>query len=156
MAADDARRQELTRLVMAAKPASFWLDSRDAPAVRAPLRGEASCDLAVVGGGFGGLWAALLAKEANPGRSVVLIEGSRIGWAASGRNGGFCDASLTHGAANGRERFPAGSTATSLSVRLPRAIGSRQWIVPLVEATAVRSARWFPKTSIASAGSPKW
>jgi glycine/D-amino acid oxidase-like deaminating enzyme len=61
----------------------------------------------VVGGGFGGLWAALLAKEANPGRSVVLIEGSRIGWAASGRNGGFCDASLTHGAANGRERFPA-------------------------------------------------
>ena len=82
MAAEDARRQELTRLVMAAKPASFWLDSRDAPAVRAPLRGEASCDLAVVGGGFGGLWAALLAKEANPGRSVVLIEGSRIGWAA--------------------------------------------------------------------------
>jgi glycine/D-amino acid oxidase-like deaminating enzyme len=107
MAAEDARRQELTRLVMAAKPASFWLDSRDAPAVRAPLRGGASCDLAVVGGGFGGLWAALLAKEANPGRSVVLIEGSRIGWAASGRNGGFCDASLTHGAANGRERFPA-------------------------------------------------
>jgi glycine/D-amino acid oxidase-like deaminating enzyme len=36
---------------------------------------------------------------------VVLIEGHRIGWAASGRNGGFCDASLTHGAANGRERF---------------------------------------------------
>src|SRR5581483_3040522 len=77
------------------------------PAVRAPLRGEVSCDLAVVGGGFGGLWAALLAKEANPGRSVVLIEGSRIGWAASGRNGGFCEASLTHGADNGRERFPA-------------------------------------------------
>src|SRR6185437_16097362 len=104
---EDARRQELTRLVMAAQPTSFWLDSRDAPAVRAPLRGEVACDLAVVGGGFGGLWAALLAKEANPGRSVVLIEGSRIGWAASGRNGGFCDASLTHGAANGRERFPA-------------------------------------------------
>jgi glycine/D-amino acid oxidase-like deaminating enzyme len=53
------------------------------------------------------LWTALLAKEANPGRSVVVIEGNRVGWAASGRNGGFCDASLTHGAANGRERFPA-------------------------------------------------
>src|SRR5262249_903699 len=71
-----------------------------------PLRGEVACDLAVVGGGFGGLWAALLAKEANPGRSVVLIEGSRIGWAASGRNGGFCDASLTHGPDKGRGRFP--------------------------------------------------
>ena len=98
--------EELTRLVMAARPASFWLDRPDAPRAREPLRGEVACDLAVVGGGFGGLWAALLAKEANPGRSVVLIEGNRIGWAASGRNGGFCDASLTHGAANGRERFP--------------------------------------------------
>jgi glycine/D-amino acid oxidase-like deaminating enzyme len=38
---------------------------------------------------------------------VVLAEGNRVGWAASGRNGGFCDASLTHGAANGRERFGA-------------------------------------------------
>ena len=72
-----------------------------------PLRGDAACDLAVIGGGFSGLWTALLAKEANPGRSVMLIEGNRIGWAASGRNGGFCDASLTHGADNGRERFPA-------------------------------------------------
>ena len=61
----------------------------------------------MIGGGFSGLWTALLAKEANPGRSVVLIEGNRVGWAASGRNGGFCDASLTHGADNGRERFPA-------------------------------------------------
>ncbi len=103
----EGRQEELTRLVMAAKPAPFWLDRPDAPPVREPLRGEAGCDLAVVGGGFGGLWAALLAKEANPGRSVVLIEGNRIGWAASGRNGGFCDASLTHGTANGLERFPA-------------------------------------------------
>ena len=53
MGAEDARRQELTRLVMAAQPTSFWLDSRDAPAVREPLRGEVACDLAVVGGGFG-------------------------------------------------------------------------------------------------------
>ena len=101
----DARREELTRLVMAAEPAPFWLDRPDAPAAREPLRGDLACDLAVIGGGFSGLWAALLAKEANPGRSVVLIEGHRVGWAASGRNGGFCDASLTHGAVNGRERF---------------------------------------------------
>ena len=91
--------EELTRLVMAARPASFWLDRPDAPRAREPLRGEVACDLAVVGGGFAGLWAALLAKEADPGRSVVLIEGNRrSARAASGRNGGFCDASLTHGA----------------------------------------------------------
>src|SRR6202022_4715596 len=103
----DARREELIRLVTAAKPAPFWLDQPGAPPARAAMCGDVACDLAVVGGGFTGLWAALLAKEANPGRSVVLIEGSRVGWAASGRNGGFCDASLTHGSANGRERFPA-------------------------------------------------
>ena len=102
-----APHQELTRLVMAAKPAPFWLDQPDRPAARPPVRGELTCDLVVIGGGFSGLWTALLAKEANPGRSVVLIEGNRIGSAASGRNGGFCDASLTHGAENGRERFPA-------------------------------------------------
>jgi glycine/D-amino acid oxidase-like deaminating enzyme len=107
MAADDARREELTQLVMAAEPRPFWLDRPDAPPAREPLRGEVACDLVVVGGGFTGLWTALLAKEANPGRSVVLVEGQRVGWAASGRNGGFCEASLTHGADNGRERFGA-------------------------------------------------
>jgi glycine/D-amino acid oxidase-like deaminating enzyme len=101
------REEQLSRLVMAAKPRPFWLDQPGAPPARNPLRGEAAADLVVIGGGFTGLWTALLAKESEPERSVVLVEGHRVGWAASGRNGGFCDASLTHGAANGRERFPA-------------------------------------------------
>ena len=42
----------------------------------------------MIGGGFTGLWTALLAKEFDPERSVVLVEGNRVGWAASGRNGG--------------------------------------------------------------------
>jgi glycine/D-amino acid oxidase-like deaminating enzyme len=94
-------------LVAAAKPAPYWLDQPDAPPAADPLAGQVSCDLAVVGGGFSGLWTALLAKELYPDRSVVLLEGNRIGWAASGRNGGFCEASLTHGEANGLARFPA-------------------------------------------------
>ena len=98
---------DLARLVLAAEPKPFWLDRPDAPPVRGSLSGEVACDLAVIGGGFSGLWTALLAKEADPERSVVLVEGNRLGWAASGRNGGFCEASLTHGAANGQERFPA-------------------------------------------------
>jgi glycine/D-amino acid oxidase-like deaminating enzyme len=102
-----ARDSELAGLVVAAEPRPFWLDRPDAPPARAPLRGEVACDLAVIGGGFSGLWTALLAKEADPERAVVLVEGRQVGWAASGRNGGFCEASLTHGAANGRERFPA-------------------------------------------------
>jgi glycine/D-amino acid oxidase-like deaminating enzyme len=70
------------------------------------LRGDVRADLAVVGGGFSGLWTALLAKERDPGRDVVLLEAGTVGWAASGRNGGFCTASLTHGSANGLARWP--------------------------------------------------
>lgn len=71
------------------------------------LPGMMSCDLLVVGGGYTGLWTALHAAERNPGSRIVLIESERVGWAASGRNGGFVDPSLTHGAANGKARWPA-------------------------------------------------
>jgi glycine/D-amino acid oxidase-like deaminating enzyme len=84
----------------------FWLDRPDRPHPRAALPGPARADLLVVGGGLTGLWAALLALEERPGRDVVVLEGSRLGWAASGRNGGFCAASLTHGLANGLRRWP--------------------------------------------------
>jgi glycine/D-amino acid oxidase-like deaminating enzyme len=60
----------------------------------------------VVGGGFTGLWAALLALEEDPGRQVVVLEGARLAWAATGRNGGFCSSSLTHGVGNGLARWP--------------------------------------------------
>ena len=52
----------------------FWLDSADAPAVAPQLIGRAETDLLIVGGGFTGLWAAILAKEADPEREVMLIE----------------------------------------------------------------------------------
>lgn len=84
----------------------LWLDAPDRPEARPALDGELRCDLAVVGGGFTGLWAALLALEEDPAREVVVIEGARLGWAASGRNGGFCAASLTHGLGNGLARWP--------------------------------------------------
>jgi glycine/D-amino acid oxidase-like deaminating enzyme len=87
-------------------PKPFWLDDRGAPAACEPLSSDTRCDLAVVGGGYTGLWTALLAKEANPDRDVVLLEGRTVGWAASGRNGGFAAASLTHGTENGMARYP--------------------------------------------------
>ncbi len=89
-----------------ATPLSFWLDDPTAPEPAAPLVGPTTADLVVVGGGYTGLWAALLAKEDDPSTDVVVLEGDRCGWAASGRNGGFCAASLTHGLANGIDRFP--------------------------------------------------
>ena len=60
----------------------------------------------IVGGGFTGLWTAIALLEADPGLRVTLLEMERVGFGASGRNGGFCDASLTHGLANGIAHFP--------------------------------------------------
>src|SRR3954447_26364691 len=88
-----------------AEPIPFWLT---APSEAAPaLHGVAEADLCIVGGGFTGLWAALYAKQSDRGRDVVLLEAETAGFGASGRNGGFCVASLTHGIDNGRARFPA-------------------------------------------------
>lgn len=89
-----------------ATPTPFWLDDPARPEPRAPHQGIGHADLVVVGGGFTGLWAALCALERDPGRSVVVLEGGRLAHSASGRNGGFCVASITHGDANGRARWP--------------------------------------------------
>lgn len=86
---------------------AYWLDRAERPGPAAAVVGAERCDLLVVGAGFTGLWAALLAKQADPGRDVVLVEGGRAADGATGRNGGFVSASLTHGFANGMERWPA-------------------------------------------------
>ncbi|NES15246.1 MULTISPECIES: FAD-binding oxidoreductase [Micromonospora] len=94
------------RALADAAPVPYWLDRPERPDPLPPLAGTHDTDLLVIGGGYSGLWTALLAKEADPGRDVLLVEAGTCGWAASGRNGGFCAASLTHGLANGVDRFP--------------------------------------------------
>jgi len=88
-----------------AAPTPYWTDRPYRPVAREPLSGAETTDLVIIGGGYSGLWTALLAKERDPHRDVVLVEAGLCGDAASGRNGGFCAASLTHGLANGAERF---------------------------------------------------
>lgn len=84
----------------------YWFDDADEPESNPMLVHAETCDLCIVGGGYTGLWTAILAKERDPDRDVVLIEAHEIGSAASGRNGGFMDSSLTHGIANAQQRFP--------------------------------------------------
>jgi glycine/D-amino acid oxidase-like deaminating enzyme len=89
------------------QPDLWWLDSDPLePASHSALIGEIGADLCVVGAGYTGLWTALLAKERDPERQVVIVEQYETGAGASGRNGGFCSYSLTHGFANGMHRFP--------------------------------------------------
>lgn len=87
--------------------APYWLDRPDRPAPRPALTGDIEADLLVVGGGLSGLWTAYEARRRFPEWTVVLLEGQRIAEGASGRNGGFVAASLTHGLPNGLSRWPA-------------------------------------------------
>lgn len=67
---------------------SFWLQSIGADAVTSPLEGSLDCDVAIVGGGYAGLWTALRIKEQAPETRVTVLEADFCGSGASGRNGG--------------------------------------------------------------------
>ena len=84
----------------------FWLDNPAAPAVEPQLIGRSEADLIIVGGGFTGLWAAILAKEADPGSDVVLVEAGKVAYGASGRPGGIVSTSVMHGLSNALRIFP--------------------------------------------------
>jgi len=99
-------RAEARSALAGARPEVFWLDDPARPEALPPLSADETADLVVVGGGFSGLWTALRAVERDPGRRVVLLEAGRCGDQASGRNGGFAAASLTHGFGNGLARWP--------------------------------------------------
>src|SRR6185295_18381487 len=71
--------------MIAPYPDSYYAATATAP-VRAALTGDAKADVVVIGGGFTGLSAALTLAEA--GARAVLLEAERVGFAASGRNGG--------------------------------------------------------------------
>ena len=88
------------------QPELWWLDSDPLePESHPGLVGDIGADLCIVGAGYTGLWTALIAKERDPEREVVIIEQYETGAGASGRNGGFCSASLTHGFGNGMHRY---------------------------------------------------
>jgi glycine/D-amino acid oxidase-like deaminating enzyme len=99
-------RPEILKTLADVKHIPFWMDDKDRPDPVSALTRSISADLCVIGAGLTGLWAALLAKEANPSLNVVLLEASETGNGASGRNGGFMDYCLTHTIENGLSRWP--------------------------------------------------
>lgn len=86
--------------------AIYWLDNPLRPEATESFRGVRQADLVIIGAGFTGLWAALEAQIEHPEWSICVLEGHRVAAGASGRNGGFVSASLTHGISNGLTRWP--------------------------------------------------
>jgi glycine/D-amino acid oxidase-like deaminating enzyme len=98
---------------------SYWEATAPPLAVGlSPLVGERRCDVAIIGGGYTGLSAALhLARD--HGIDCVVLEAGPIGWGASGRNGGFCclgSTKLTH--AELARRYGADAAREFLALQL--------------------------------------
>ena len=71
---------------------NYWfrtVDLENQP-VNPPLRGNRTADVVIIGGGFTGLSAAYNISRKFPDKKIVVVEGARCGYGASGRNGGFC------------------------------------------------------------------
>ncbi len=83
---------------------SFWWQQLGLPSPRTPLPGDRDADVAIVGAGYTGLWAAYYLKKLQPDLRVVVLEQRFAGFGASGRNGGWLTNSVTGGRAQyGRE-----------------------------------------------------
>ncbi|WP_332603556.1 NAD(P)/FAD-dependent oxidoreductase [Arthrobacter sp. S2(2024)] len=81
------------------------------------FEGDETVDLAIIGGGYSGLWAAYFAKTMEPSMSVAVFEAERLGYGASGRNGGWVSALVP----GNRMKFAkASATGKAASVALQR------------------------------------
>jgi glycine/D-amino acid oxidase-like deaminating enzyme len=84
---------------MAPPVASLWVATMPAEEVveGRPLDGDVAVDVAIVGGGYTGLWTAKALAERDPGLRIAVLEQHGVGFGASGRNGGWCSALLATG-----------------------------------------------------------
>jgi glycine/D-amino acid oxidase-like deaminating enzyme len=69
--------------------APWWLEEAPPDAAAPRLGGVVRVDVAVVGGGYTGLWTALALRDRDPSLRVAVLEARTCGWGPSGRNGGF-------------------------------------------------------------------
>jgi glycine/D-amino acid oxidase-like deaminating enzyme len=78
----------------------WWLEealaAETAAGVAPSLVGEVEADVAVIGGGYTGLWTALALRDRDSSLRVTILEKELVGWGPSGRNGGFLHGYWTH------------------------------------------------------------
>ena len=69
----------------------WWLEEAPPDPEAEPLTGDAEADVAIVGGGYTGLWTALELRRRDPALRVTVLEAEQVGYGPSGRNGGFLE-----------------------------------------------------------------
>ena len=101
-----------------ASTSPLWIDRLEPPlAPRPGLEGDLDVDVAIVGGGFSGLWTAYYLRQLEPSLRVAVLERHYCGFGASGRNGGWAVGEL----AGSYEDYARRSSPTE-SLRLMRAV----------------------------------
>ncbi|MEO5634151.1 FAD-binding oxidoreductase [Gaiella sp.] len=113
---------------------SLWLDGALAEFTPRPqLTGDVDVDVAVVGGGYTGLWTAYALAIRDPGIRIAVVEAETVGYGASGRNGGFVSAGIA-----GEARVYERSHGKDGIVRAERAmIDGVGWIGDVVASEAI-------------------
>ena len=86
------------------KHAIYWRDT-EAVEPGPPLRGEASCDVCLVGGGYTAMWTANFIKQTEPSLEVHIVEAEYAGAGASGHNDGFATPTIGHNLSGLVKRF---------------------------------------------------
>ena len=128
---------------------SLWLGealSADEPAAP-PLEGAARADVAIVGGGYAGLWTAIRIKQREPSCDVAVLEQDICGGGASGRNGGFA---ISWWAKLGTLVQLCGADR---ALGLARALVRTRWTTSARSATSTASTRTI--TAAGTSGRPR-
>ena len=112
---------------------SFWYADIGLPYRRAPLAGDTTADVAIIGAGYTGLWTAYYLKQANPGLDVLVIDKDFAGFGASGRNGGW----LTGGFAWTHRRYLQDSSEHAVRAMVAAMNGTVDEVIRVAEAEAI-------------------
>jgi glycine/D-amino acid oxidase-like deaminating enzyme len=132
-----------------------WIESagiEDTPPL-APLHGDHSADVIIVGGGYTGLSTALHLAESFPERRIVLLEGARVGYGASGRNCGLVQPFINGAEATVHDLVEAGRIDEARKVYEATSAGVNL-IADLAEKRGV-DCEWEPVANLIGALTPR-